>query len=234
MEVITNDKLVERRAKIGRYASLAGMLILGLGLAASFNSQYIYYSIVALLVGFIVSQVGTLNMLRWGRKPRADQVLAASLKGIDRKFRLYNYLLPASHVLVGPTGLFVFLTKSQSGGVTCAGRRCSQKLTPGRIFLFMGRESLGNPVAELQLDIRNLKAFIAQRQADLDVSVRGAVVFFDPRVDLTLNEPEVPILQPKGLKNFVRARPGDEGYLGGEERRLLIEMFDQVAAEAQG
>jgi hypothetical protein len=234
MNIVVNEPLVNRRAKLGRIASLLGLAILAGGMVASFQEKLLYVSFAALILGFIVSQVGSYNTIRWGRKPRSDQLLVKALKGLDNRFSFYHYYLPASHVLIGPTGLFVFLTKFQGGQVGFDGRRWREKKGMGRILLFFGQESLGNPTAELQLEVQQLAKLISEKQPDLNPTIRGVVVFVNPKVELTLNEPTVPVLKIKQLKPYVRRPLQDNGYLKGDERRALIEIFDQIVQEAGG
>jgi len=234
MNVLVNEQLVSRRARIGKIASLAGLAILAGGMIASFQEDYLYLSFAALIIGFIVSQIGSYNTIRWSRKPRADELLVKSLKGLDRKYSFYHYYLPASHVLIGPTGLFVFLVKYQSGQVGFDGKRWREKTGLGRILLFFGQESLGNPTVELQLEMQNLAKLIKEKNPDLDPTIRGVVVFAHPQVELSLNEPTVPVLKTKQLKPYVRRPLQDNGYLKGDERRALVEFFDQIVEEAGG
>ena len=229
MEVLVNERLVKQRARIGRYATFLGLAMLAGGLVASFSQKYLFLSFGGLILGFLLSQLGNYFMMRWGRKPRADQVLATALKGLDRRCRLYNYLLPASHVLIGPVGLYVFVVKHQAGQIRCEGRRWSRKFSIGRALLMFGEESLGNPTDELALETNRLTKFIRENQPDLQPSIRGAIVFANPRVQLSLTEPAVPVLQPKQLKPFMRRPAGDGGYLDGEERRALVALFDRAA-----
>jgi hypothetical protein len=231
MEVLTNERLVKQRAQIGKYASLLGLAALAGGLIASFNQQYLYLSFAALILGFALSQVGSYHMVRWSRRPRSDEILTAALKGIDRKFRFYHYYLPSHHVLVGPTGLYLFLVKSQSGQISCEGARWRRKFSAGRALLLFGQEGLGNPTGELAAELRKLETFIQGKLPDLasnELQMEGVIVFSDPRVQLTLNEPAAPVLQPKQLKAYVR-RPRKEGqYMSAENRRKLVEIFDSV------
>jgi len=230
MEVFVFERLVKQRARLGRYASLAGLLILAGGLVASFYGQYLYLSMVALIAGFVLSQLGNYNLLRWGRKPRQDEVLSSALKGLERKYRFYHYYLPATHVLIGPTGLFVFLVKPQGGKISCEGARWRTKLSVGRVLLFFGEEALGNPAADLDQEMRKLARFINEKNPELGTApVHGAVVFSSPKAELDLHEPTINVLVPKQLKAYVRA-PAEKGYLDPEQRRTLVELFDQEVA----
>ena len=70
MKIISNDKLIKRNATIGQVTSLSSLVILGIGMYISFKSpEYFNISIGALLVGFILSQVGIYFGNRWGRRP---------------------------------------------------------------------------------------------------------------------------------------------------------------------
>src|SRR5690348_14839638 len=106
MRLITNEKVVKRNAAIGKYATIAGLVILIGGVVVSLNTQtsnnpaYQWIPLGTLIVGFILSNVGTYYMNRFGREPRSDTALDGALKGFDDKYRLYNYYLPGSHFLV--------------------------------------------------------------------------------------------------------------------------------------
>lgn len=232
MEVLINQKAVERGEKLGKFLSIAGLAILAGGLIASFNEKYLLISMLALVAGFVVSQIGSYHVFRWGRRPRVDEELDKALKGLNSDFKMYHYFLPADHVLVGPTGVFVFVAKPQDGEIRCEGRRWRQKMTARRIFLFFGQEGLGNPPAELELGMKGVAQLINERRPDLDqVVIRGAVVFTNPRARLLINDPVVPALLPKQLKTFVRKPSEKHGFLKGEERRGVIDVFDAVVRE---
>ena len=71
MKVITNPKLIKRNKKIGQITTLVALGILGLGLYVSFaKPENIALTFGALLVGFILTQIGVYYGNRWGRSPR--------------------------------------------------------------------------------------------------------------------------------------------------------------------
>ena len=104
MRIISNEKLIKRNNRIGTYLTFGSLAVLIGGLALSFLAppQYISYSFLALILGFILSQVGIYMGNRYGRKPRPDESISAALKGLDDKYSLYHYMTPVSHLLVGP------------------------------------------------------------------------------------------------------------------------------------
>ena len=77
------------------------------GLYLSFqttNQLMVTLSFVALLLGFLLSQVGIFFGNRWGRRPGPDELLSAALKGLEDKYTLYHYSTPVYHLLVGSFG----------------------------------------------------------------------------------------------------------------------------------
>ncbi len=120
MRKITNEKLVKRNRVAGQVLTIASLAILGLSLYLSFqaSSQYISYSFLGLILGFILSQVGIYFTNRWGRHPRPDEIIDNSLKGLDDKYSLYHYVTPVSHLLLGPAGIWIILPYSQGGTIT--------------------------------------------------------------------------------------------------------------------
>src|SRR4030065_985294 len=106
MEIIINERLVRRNARIGQVSSIVGLLVLAGGMYISFARQeYFGLSLAALLLGFTLSQVGIYFGNRWGRRPRPDEVLSQALKGLDGRYALYHYTTPTPNLLVGPAGI---------------------------------------------------------------------------------------------------------------------------------
>ena len=104
MDIINNEKMVSRNSRLGQYASILGLLILAAGLFLSFQGeQWVLPSFAALLVGFILSQVGLYYGNRFGRV-RQDLLLNQALKGLDGRYKLYHNTKVTNHLLVGPAG----------------------------------------------------------------------------------------------------------------------------------
>jgi hypothetical protein len=225
MRTITNEKLIARNAKIGTWSSLGGLVVMGVGLYISIKlPQYIPLSFVCLLAGILLSNVGLYNANRWVKSPRPDEVLTKALKGFDKRYYLYNYVLPVSHVLVGPSGLFVVEARNHDGPIYYAGGRWRQKLNLLRFFGFLG-EGVGNPVRDAQRDVDKLQKFLAKQELELEGAVQPLIVFTNAKADLHVQDPPLPVLTPKGLKDFLRK--AHKGTLSDGQIRQLTELFGE-------
>ena len=98
-------------------------------------------------------------------RPRPDQALALALKGMDNRYRLYNYLLPAHHVLITPAGLLVFAVRRLPGPISCQGSNWYQKRSLLSRLRFAAEEQLGNPTRDVQRDVAALQDFLSQEPA---------------------------------------------------------------------
>ncbi len=230
MRVITNEKLIRRRARIGNIASWIGLAVLVVGMIASFRPQYIYISFLALAIGFLAANIGTYQLRRFGRRPRPDQVLSKAFRGFDNRYVFYAWALPSPYVLLGPPGVFVFVTRDQSGRVICEGTRWRQPFRLGRIFTALGQEGLGNPTKELLAEIEHMKRWLAERlPEDAMPPVEGAVVFIHPRVQLELDGVTVPVVTANKLRGWLRGR-AKRPALNEQQRQMLEELFQAESA----
>ena len=59
MNIIRNDAIIKRNARIAQVTMLGGLLVLAAGMFISFRyPDYFIYSLFALVLGFMLSQVG--------------------------------------------------------------------------------------------------------------------------------------------------------------------------------
>jgi hypothetical protein len=165
--------------------------------------EFQYLPLITLLVGFVLSQVGILFSNRWVRPPRPDEALDAALKGLDDRHVLYHYRLHAAHVLVAPSGVYVLLPKRQNGTITYEKGRWRQT-GHNRFLAFFGQEGLGNPTAELEIEIKALERFLEKQLPDAKVEIKGMVIFTDIGATVHADAAPVPALHTKKVKEYIR------------------------------
>jgi hypothetical protein len=212
MNIFTNAKLIKRNAIIAQVAIFGGLAVLAGGMFISFTRPAeMNLSLIALLLGFFLSQVGIYFSNRYGRRPRPDELLNQALKGLDGKYSLYHYLAPASHLLVGPSGVWVLLPKHQRGKITYSKGRWRQQ--GGNILSFylrlFAQEGLGRPEMEVQNEVESMHSFLVKRLPEgvNPPEIQVALVFTNPQSQIEIEENESPPAEtvplPK-LKDLIR------------------------------
>ena len=206
MEIIINERLVRRNARIGQVSSIVGLLVLAGGMYISFARQeYFGLSMAALLLGFTLSQVGIYFGNRWGRRPRPDELLSQALKGLDGRYALYHYTTSTSHLLVGPAGIWVLIPRYQRGTITYEKGRWRQK--GGNLYLkIFAQEGLGRPDLEIGGEVEAVKRLLKGKLPELyEVpDIQAALVFTNDKADIQAEEAPVPTVQVRKLKDTIR------------------------------
>jgi hypothetical protein len=224
MKIIKNETLIKRNAKIGGWTSIAALIVLGLGMYISFTRPELFiYSLLALLLGFTLTQIGMYLGNKFGRSPRPDEKLDAGLKGLQNEFVMYHYTTPVSHLLVGPAGVWVVKPFHQRGQVTFAKNRW--RMSGGgflqnymRIF---GQEGLGRPDVEIESDIRSLKKHLSNKLDESEIpEINTMMVFTHDDVEIHAEDAPIPALKLKQVKEFVRQK--------AKEKKLSAETISKL------
>jgi hypothetical protein len=208
MKIIKNEKLIQRNGKIGGWVQLAAMAVLAVGLYISFTKPELFsYSIASLILGFIMSQIGMYMAIRWGRSPRPDEQLDASLKGLSNEFNIYHYSTPASHLLVGPSGLWILLPYHQRGKIYYEKNRWKLKgggFVQGYMRIF-GQEGLGRPDLDAENEVQTLRKFFAKKMDELEIpEIKPILVFTTDDLELVPGDSPIPAIKLKQLKEYMR------------------------------
>lgn len=192
MKVYRNTKEMTKKETIGRRFSMTGLLILMIGMLASFipswyppgtpapNSVVAFFqqywalaSFIALPTGFLCASIGSYFINRFARRrwpgskavARPDEVLERSMKGFDDKYAYFVHSLPASYLLAGPGGILIFVLRSDRTKVTVQGDRWREKFSLGRFFTVFAREGLGSPPRDLADQAVKIKALLESAKA---------------------------------------------------------------------
>lgn len=209
MKIVTNEKLIRRNARIAQISMVGGLLVLAGGMFLSFRApQEFGLSLAALILGFVLSQIGIYFSNRWGRTPRPDQLLNQALKGLDSKFTLYHYKSPVPHLLVGPSGLWVLMPRQQQGQISYSKGRWHQK--GGNMYMkIFGQESLGRPDLEVSGEVDSIQEFLTKHMPGESKipEVQAALVFTNAKASVAVIEGEDPpaaTVMLSKLKDLVR------------------------------
>jgi hypothetical protein len=187
-----------------------GALLAGLFLVFLPNTANLFfYQLVALFVGWMLSQIGIYLGHRYLRDPRPDEVLDEVLKKLARNGRIYHYLLPAAHVLLIPTGIIVFITKYQSGNISVDGDKWKQ----GGMGLrrFFGQERLGDPAREAALSVEAIASYLNKNAPSVEEVPIGALIVFTNKgnKNLDLKKSAIPAMHYTKVKGYLRQKKGE-------------------------
>ncbi len=238
VRILNNEKLIKTRTTWSGRLMMAGFALIILSALLTFlnpaTPEYILPAYAALFGGFIVFNMGAAAASKWRRSPRADEVLEKALKGLDNKFRLYNYLLPAEHVLLTPVGVTVFQVRRLPGIMSCVGDKWTQKRSFLSRLRFAAEEQLGNPTKDVQQDIHLMRAYLDKNivsDEDVEIPIDGLIVFSHPKAQLTVTDPVIPIVTPKEARAYVREAASAETRLSPEVYNALADLFGRTEGE---
>jgi hypothetical protein len=228
MVILRDDDRVARMAKIGQYLSLISMAVLLGGLALIFlgNENAIYWQLLALTVGWGLSQIGLYLQHRYVREPREDKVLDDALKHVARDGRLYHFGLPAPHVLLLPTGVIVLHTKYQTGQITADGDNWTQKGVGLRKYF--GQEGLGNPSKEVEKLISSMANYIRKNAPEVEEVPMAPIIVFTAKdiKNLDVKNSRIPAMHASKLKGFLRQQKDTFTPMSREDYDALQAAFD--------
>jgi hypothetical protein len=236
MVVLRDERRIARMKQIGQWTSLAGMLLLVGGLVMAFtalngSASLVFYQLLALMGGWILSQIGIYLAHRYVREPRPDQVLDQQVKKGARDGRFYHFLLPAPHVLLTPEGIIVFIAKFQSGNVSVQGDKWRQ--TGVGFRRFFGQEGLGNPTREAESAVAAVASYLRKNAPSVEeVRIAPVIVFTTKQAgELDLDDSNIPAVHFAKLRTFLRQqRSKNVKPMPTADYEAIKAAFDQKAS----
>ena len=210
MKIIKNEKLIKRNSTIGNYLSLGALVVLGIGMYISIKRTDLFpYALVALMAGFFMTQIGIYMGTRYGRSPRPDEKLDAGLKGLQNEFSMYHYTTPASHLMVGPAGVWLLFPYHQRGQVTFRKKRWQMSgggFLQGYMRIF-GQEGIGRPDIDIDNETRALKKYLSKQMDENEIpEINAMLVFTSDEVEIEAADTPVPAMKVKQIKDFFRQK----------------------------
>ena len=227
MIIVRNERLIKLNTQIGKYAGIIAILILAGGMYISFKfpEQFIY-SMIALLGGVILSQLAIFYSNRFGREPRLDQQIDNSLKGLDDNYRLYHYVTPVSHLLVGPAGVWIIFPYHQKGTISYDEKKGRWKRKGGNLYMnLFGQESIGNPAREIQSEVKRLKSDLAKIPEFEIPEIKSALIFTHPEVVIEAENAPSPTLHSGKLKKLIRKEAKGDTSLSTHSVKTIQDYY---------
>lgn len=204
MRVVTNEALIRRYRTISQvlfFISLAGM---GIGFFYTWTSPASSSQLSCMMLPalFLMTLTSVRLANTWIREPRPANVLSEALKGLGQKYTLFNYLLPAHHVLIGPEGVYVLHAVWQDRPFSVTGSKWSgDGGLLRRLNGYLRQDLIGNPFAEAQFEAQQVQKLLAKLAPSTQVEVQPLVVFVHPNAQVAIQDPVYPVLYADDKKS---------------------------------
>ena len=211
MIVIDNPNLIKRKIFFTKSSLIASLSILGLGFFLSISSNSLvnfYFSLAALAFGYIFARINISLSSIWGTKPRQDELIAMSLKGLGDKYHLFQFKTAVPHLLLGPCGIWVINPIDATGAISYDGKngKWVHKKSGGLLSRILSVESLGEPNQKaLMLIIRISRQIDRIKKSELilpDIQVINLVI--NKKAELFVKESPIPTVHMDKIKDFFR------------------------------
>lgn len=203
MERYVKLHAINRKVKLAKVLMYGGFGGLGITLVLSFsNPEATNTFFISALISMLLSQYGMILNNRWGKKPRIDEIIDHSLKGLDSKFALFHYELGANHVLISPAGIFALVPSTHDGEITFEdGKWWQTRMVRGR-----ARKKAQNKLpSDANIEVHALARFLQRKLSGNEIpEVQPILVFLHP--DAVVKTEHAPILaaHAKKLKPLIR------------------------------
>ncbi|MHB9033123.1 MAG: nuclease-related domain-containing protein [Anaerolineae bacterium] len=231
MEIYVNEPFLKKRAKISKYCTWGGMAALLLGLFMA--QRNILASYAGLLVGMASAMVGAHFTSTYVREPRADQVFSHLLDGLDKRYALYCYYLPANIVVISHYGLTVLLAKAQKGEINYVNGRWQHKAGLRKALQLIGEPGLGNPEKELNTEVEWVEGWVAKNLPEMEVPVQGVVVFTHPEAVAHVKDAPVAAMPSPDLPEYLKTGMKGRTTLTTANQKELRRALDAVVASGK-
>jgi hypothetical protein len=225
MRIFTNEKLFKRNTRLAFIANLGAMFFLLISVYVLFTARPLGLYLLFLFAGILCMQIG-VYFGRWNRRP--DLALNDALKSVDDSYSLYHYTTPVSHMLLGPSGIWILLPRHARGNISFDQRRQKWKLKTKGFLTRFGQEPIGKPIGEASLEAEALDRFLEKhwKKEDGDLRVQAALVFVDESTEIVgAGNAPIPTVNLKKAKQML-LKADERSHLSKAQVKKLNDLFE--------
>ncbi|KUK45812.1 MAG: hypothetical protein XD73_1316 [Anaerolinea thermophila] len=206
MKQITNDTLIARNKKIGNITSILGIAILigGLILNIRPDPTRTLLSLGALIVGFVVAQISTSFVTRFGRSPRYDEIIASNLSKLNNEYTFFVYTSPVPMLLTSPHGIWIPVPVSVGGEIYYDGK---WRQKGGNVMMkLFGQENLSKPEKDVAAREAQVRKFLEENLGkDSIPPINNILVSLHPKAIIgNVEDAPTPIVEVEALRRTIR------------------------------
>ncbi|TAK13661.1 MAG: hypothetical protein EPO32_04490 [Anaerolineae bacterium] len=217
MKIYNNDALIKRNKQIGMVSALLAPVLMLVGAQFITTSREgLLISLALIVVAFILFQIG-IALRKFGQG--GEIRFAEALKKLDNTYSLFNFVSPAGHLLVGPTGIWILIPRFVRGTLTYNPKRrrwvVLRKSTLNKVLgpLF---GSIGRPEFDLANDAEALDLFLQKHwEHEASPHIQGAIVVMNDEGDVDAKDAPVPAVHLGKLRAYIRQHEGKSQMSSG-------------------
>lgn len=223
MQHYLNIRLVTRNRRYSRWMMFGGLGATIAAVVITFvQPTLLIIAFALMLVGGIVSQIGTAIHNRFGRSPRLDEILDFSLKGLDDQHAVFHYYLGTNHALFTPHGAYALVPMMEKGEIEYKSGVWTQRTPPRRISLRGSRpRNLKNIEKEAASEVQRLNRYLIKnllQQSDIDIE--PLVIFVAEDTQVRAEKAPFIAVHRKKLKGALRKSAGRTHFTSDDLQQL--------------
>lgn len=205
-----------KRIHLNRSRILIFIMLLSLAFMLFIMNIFPYSSVGVVMIplAYGLGIFSYKKLLIWDAGTEGQKAVTHQLKGLDDNYFLINSVVippnrgDTDHIILGPTGIFVFETKNLSGVVECNHDVWNRYKVSGKGKQYHIR--MGSPSNQAKRNAKVLKDFILKHKKSIfarnppHIWVNAAIVFASDKLELKLKDPTVDVLKIQDLMDYIK------------------------------
>jgi len=206
MQIISNEKEIDKNMKIGFWSTLVSYPILGwAAMLYLMSSANLKTSFPLMVIGLLLFQIGK-TFRPWGRG--ANEQFDKALTKLGNNYHLFHYRKNISHIIIGPAGIWLLIPNYTEFDVEYHEKSQRWKPVFGSFWQKIGsffKEKFGRPDMELIIESDTLDKFLQKFWTfEENPHVNAVIVFMNEEIELSTKSSPIPSIKIGKLKEFIR------------------------------
>lgn len=208
MRLVINEKILKRNKLIAQIATFSSLAILAIGLVFAFSKDMtkMLLSYLALVLGFILSQIGIFFTNRYARKPRYDEMFSDILQKLSNEYTFYVFHRPVPMFILGPCNIWVPLPITAAGKIFYSKGKWRQQGGNFMMKLF-AQEGIGRPEVDVIASVNEIKKYLELKGITKEElpEIKVVLVTLIDGVEIgDIGDAPTPIIELKKFRRYIK------------------------------